>query len=54
MGKPIAITRALVHGVDEVARIPTKPVNYVTRTESGFATWIIRFSAGMAIATSPC
>jgi uncharacterized membrane protein len=40
--------------VEEVARISTRPANHLTRTESGFATWIMRFSARKAIATSPC
>lgn len=38
----------------EVARIATKPMYYVTRTESGFAIPIMRFSARTAIAISPC
>jgi hypothetical protein len=38
----------------EVARISTKPMHYVTRTVTGFATRIMRLSARTAIATSPC
>jgi hypothetical protein len=45
--------RCCMEAVD-VAGVSTKPMYYVTRTESGFATRIMRFSARTAIATSPC
>jgi hypothetical protein len=51
---PMGLARRCCMEAVEVARISTKPMYYVTRTESGFATSIMRFSARTAIATSPC
>ena len=50
----LGIAPALLHGGSRSGTELYEPMYHVTRTESGFAIPIMRFSAWTAIATSPC